>query len=988
MVHNPICSKSAKKAVVSVFLSSFIFIVGIASVDKTMYSKQTENIVIDNFLSISYQVTPIGCTGNNGAINITVTSGTPPYQFYWSNGATTEDLAGITMPETYTVTVSDASGLNSVTSIYVDYDPATLSLSYQVILSGCTGTIDLSTQNGASPFTFTWSNGNTTQDLINQPAGIYWVTVTDVLGCIRIKQAGIILPQLNTEIIPINVTNCTIPANGAADLTVTGGTIPYSYLWSNSYTSEDLQDVIQGTYFLTVTDFCGTTTTDTAIIGNPVPFTFSFITENPSCNNNYFGSISATVNNATAPLYYNWSNQASSENITDLTNGQYWLTVTDVYGCQGTSNAILSGLSQPVLSIEVSDSVICSGDVVHINATTNIISSYTVSQSTQTESTSGSGVDIQGENLVSGPYNIGFSFNYWGNTYDKFYIGSNGWIGFNAGPGGTMSDPWATVIVPDSTPTSPKNCIMACWRDWSPVTGQIKYASVGFAPDRKLIISYINVALNNCPTFHGTFQIILYEGSNNIRLNLINVNTCVQWNNGNGVMGLQNFYGTQAVTIPALNNTSWTALNTGFLFSPVFGPVVFQNGDSVINNQSIDVYPDSTTFFTAQCNSLCGATNAFVTVNVDSPPGLTAGNDTSICQGDSVVLFAGPGYDTYHWSTGANTQVIAVSPSYSQVYMVTGQINACIDSSTVQISVIPVPSLDLGPDQQICTGDILIVEIDPGLGFDSYLWSTGETAAGISLMPSANLTLSVVASNICVADTAEITVTVNNYLYFDLGNDTSVCDGTPVTLNTGPGFISYYWSTGATNQTITVTPQEETEYTVFTVGQCNYVWDTITITTVFHPVADFWFDAESSTFINTSLYFTYCTWKFGDGSPVSHDTNPVHVYSQPGAYYVYLYVENKCWHDFIIYRIEYFGIIENPDSKFIVFPNPVKDVLYGQLPGNISSIVIDDMTGKHIFSRNISGYLFSIDLSGLAPGVYLIKAVSDDILYVREIIRE
>jgi hypothetical protein len=110
-----------------------------------------------------------------------------------------------------------------------------------------------------------------------------------------------------------------------------------------------------------------------------------------------------------------------------------------------------------------------------------------------------------------GPFNIGFTFCFYGNTYTQFYIGSNGWVSFS--PGQSVS------FVPNAIPTAagatPKNCVMGPWTDWNPsISGVINYKTLGVAPCRRLVVTWNQVPMYSCTNLKGTFQIILYETTN------------------------------------------------------------------------------------------------------------------------------------------------------------------------------------------------------------------------------------------------------------------------------------------------------------------------------------------------------------------------------------------------------------------------------------------------------------------------------------------
>ena len=116
-----------------------------------------------------------------------------------------------------------------------------------------------------------------------------------------------------------------------------------------------------------------------------------------------------------------------------------------------------------------------------------------------------------GDDSQSGPYNIGFNFCFFGNTYTQFWIGSNGWISFSP----AQPNNFASLSIPNGALSVPKNCIMGPWQDWHPgIGGQIRYQSSGVAPCRKLTVSWIGVPMYSCTNLQGTFHIVIYESTN------------------------------------------------------------------------------------------------------------------------------------------------------------------------------------------------------------------------------------------------------------------------------------------------------------------------------------------------------------------------------------------------------------------------------------------------------------------------------------------
>jgi len=167
-----------------------------------------------------------------------------------------------------------------------------------------------------------------------------------------------------------------------------------------------------------------------------------------------------------------------------------------------------------------------------------------------------------------GPFNIGFTFCFYGNTYTQFYVGSNGWISFSP------NQPVTYTSAPIPSAGTPANSVMGAWQDWHPgIGGQIRYQVQGTAPCRKLVVSWISVPFFSCTTVNGTFHIVLYESTNVIEVHIQSKQFCA-WANGTATQGIQNANATQAVTTPGRNSSQWTANNDGRRWTPSGQPVL------------------------------------------------------------------------------------------------------------------------------------------------------------------------------------------------------------------------------------------------------------------------------------------------------------------------------------------------------------------------------------------------------------------------------
>ena len=240
-------------------------------------------------------------------------------------------------PGTYTITIEDINNCMVTSNFFIP--PSSLTVNSTLVNVLCngnaTGSIDLTVSGTAAPYTYLWSTGQTTQDLTNLQAGTYSVTVTDANGGTATTNATITQPQpLSLTTTSINIL-CHGNSTGDINLTPTGGTSPYTYLWSNGATGQDLLNLGAGIYSVTVTDANGCTATTNATITQPQsPLILSSIASNNVCFNGAAGSINLSPSGGTAPYMYAWSNGQTTQDVSGLVTGFYEVILTDANGCQ------------------------------------------------------------------------------------------------------------------------------------------------------------------------------------------------------------------------------------------------------------------------------------------------------------------------------------------------------------------------------------------------------------------------------------------------------------------------------------------------------------------------------------------------------------------------------------------------------------------------------------------------------------------------------
>jgi hypothetical protein len=270
----------------------------------------------------------------SGSAEVVVVDGVAPYAYLWSNGDTLATATNL-VAGSYSVIITDASGatlelFNEVTA------PIGMSITTEITDASCSGQSDgaitASITGGVPPYNTLWSNGATTENIDGLKGGYYLLTVTDASGCTA-KASAIVD---NTIFISINgkVTNASCTTDdGAIDVTVEGGTGPYTYSWTNGSEVEDLDGLSTGSYRITATDVNGCFAARTFSINKDNPLRLSSITTPTACVENNSGAIDLFVNGGAEPYTYEWSNGATTQDVDSLSSGAYTVKVTDQNGC-------------------------------------------------------------------------------------------------------------------------------------------------------------------------------------------------------------------------------------------------------------------------------------------------------------------------------------------------------------------------------------------------------------------------------------------------------------------------------------------------------------------------------------------------------------------------------------------------------------------------------------------------------------------------------
>lgn len=251
-------------------------------------------------------VSDVLCNGSNtGYLDLAPTGGTPGYTFDWGSGITTEDRSAVPAG-TYSVSIVDANGCSTVVNTTVT-EPTAISSNIIATNIDCngaaTGAIDILISGGVGPYSTAWSNGQSSEDLSGLTAGTYTVTIYDDNACVA--NTSVTLTENTSILIGSTTTDvaCNGSATGAIDITVTGGTAPYSFDWGGGITSEDQINLSAGSYTLAVTDVLGCNAILTTVITEPAAIVSSLtqtVCDSSTLNGQTFTTSGVFTQNLTA----------------------------------------------------------------------------------------------------------------------------------------------------------------------------------------------------------------------------------------------------------------------------------------------------------------------------------------------------------------------------------------------------------------------------------------------------------------------------------------------------------------------------------------------------------------------------------------------------------------------------------------------------------------------------------------------------------------
>jgi hypothetical protein len=929
-------------------------------------------------LIVEYSVNNVSVSGaKDGAIDLNIISGTPPYTFMWrrmdgqSYASSTEDISGLA-PGTYWVGIN-SSDPGQYLQYYINVQ--SLELSFEVsnvkINGGADGKISVTASKGIGPYNYTWThNGDSisnSQLIENLESGEYIVTVTDIYGLTATETVHVSEPDVWSIEYSINDVSSYNGSDGSIDITIIGGNPPFSYSWSNASTTEDISGLSAGVYKLIATDNVGLQLNQTIEIHDPLSISGTKLNNtihngangliNYTCHggyplldlaiykdgieyNTYFNldnnekltidnlksgvytaictdqnkqtatatyyitdpmvidissvelsgpesndaEINIEVTGGLPPYTFKWkknnTNYSNEQNLSNLSAGSYSLTVTDADGRTASEFKNIS-VYIPTVFLSGTGNICNDGSLATINMQFTGRPPWTVQLNDGINSFWLSNIttaNYEYNTNVPGVYSVT-------SVRDSLYFGTysgNATITENEIPTATISGGGsfcqgsgkATINI-DLTGESPWNITYG--------NGTLSYNLTGITTNHYEIKTSIpgvysisSVSDANCTgTFSGTAEIISKETP----LAIVS--------GGNGIC--EN--GGTAIVDVALSGTSpWNlTYSDGTNSYDVIG----------IDETSYQIQTTDTGMYSVthivDATGCAGVSMGNAEVSINPLPTATFNGGGTICENESQNLSinltgTGPWDITYtdgttssEISSWANqyTFTASVAGTYSVTSVSDANCQGTNYGNSAEIIINALPDLDLGIDRIITNGET--TTLDAGAGF-TYLWEPDlSTSRILDVSTAGDYSVTVTDQNNC-SNSDDISVSMLN-----LGSDISFCEGSSRQLDAGAGFKTYLWNNGSTDRYLTVNTAGR--YAVEVTNIQEYMnSDTIEVTVYPAPLIDLGPDLLTnigqSVTLDPGAGYSYI---WNDGS-----TEQQKVINEPGTYSVLASTEHGC----------------------------------------------------------------------------------------------
>ena len=931
-------------------------------------------------LNFTYQKVDDICSNNNGEITISASGGTSPYEFsinngVWQNSNQFLNLSYLSSP--FSVLVRDAQSCSTAiqsVDIFDAPDPQVTNVNNYgpACYNGFTGFIEITASSLSNPLSYSIDGGATFQNtntFSNLSSGSYSVLVEDVNGC-QTSWGNVLFtnpPELIISAVNMVTPLCYDSCNGQIDIVANGGSGNLSYsidggttfVGNNSFTNQ-----CPGLFNIAVQDDSSCITSSNNQLLEPTDIQTTLTVTHPQCIGSSNGQVDFQVSGGTAPYTVNWSGpQLPTSPITGLTDGTYFLVVTDANGCLDSNEIIIATISSfpaPIIDSIIIDTPLC------FQQSNGEISIYASGVGTPFSYDIGNSINTQNNhvfsNLSAGSYNVVVTdVNQCSSTSTPIQL----------------QNPAQLVLVPQIN-----NATCSYTNDGN-IDLTASYGGTG-----NLEFSIDGVSYQSSGLFQnilpGNYDLYVRDANGCIENSMgtylppypidiqatVTNPTCYGFNDGQIIFTITG--GTNPDTV------TWSGRpNAGYGTNPTLGSIPWGiNNNFITNNTLSNLSSINDTIWVIDSNGCRDSLEVTVldpnTAQIDN----LIINDV-LCHNDStgslhVLLQNSNSFiidlDTFHI---IQSDTMFINLPSDTGWVISFDTLGCRDS--VQFIIHNPPPLNIIPfnDTVICIGSVLTYNMNISGGTPNlnpppyyYYWDNTLQSNPFQLTPStsSNYNYYAIDRNGCSTDTLLLDVQLYPELSLSLSTYLdSICLGDSIEIEafatggSGTGY-SYNWTNGLSNDSIhSLTPSQTTTYNLTLDDDCSTptVSSSVTIEVVPLPLVDFTLDTTVGCFphevfltqMNTDTSLT-ALWIFGDGGSSTNFDTVYHVFNSVGTYNVSLTLTDD------------FGCSDVHIDLVEVFNYPTADFIYNPItPTKVNNAV----TFQNTSSNDVTNFYWLIE---------------------------
>jgi subtilisin-like proprotein convertase family protein len=993
-------------------------------------------------------VTPATCGNSSGAIDVSVFNGTAPYSYSWSNGATTQDINGLSSG-VFTLQISDNNGCALAHSVNVGSSAGTLeinliSIAHESCISGSgtngQGAIDINVTGSVAPYSYEWSDGSTTQDVSGLTDGVYSVIVTSSAGCSATQNFTILANGSNLSVQSAAITNETCGSGtGSISISMDPTSGPYNFSWSNGAISQNISGLVAGNYQLTVSNANGCQITQDYSVGNSSGSLLitSLNATNENCGDGT-GSIDLSIAGGNAPINYAWSNGTTTQDLVGLNEGSYTVLVTDVFGCSAQSTGLITNISNG-LSVQVTGVVneICGQANGAVNITSSAVGplNYLWSNGQTSEDitdleagtysvtiTDQDGCQVTTAAILSnetGTFGVSFS-----NVQSETCGNGQGFIDIQVSGTGPFTYSWSngaitqdlaglnsgayTVTIIDGTGCELTETYTVVNNNASQVSASLNVTNAFCNADNGAIDLQVNAGIqpfiytwNNGATSEdlgslspGNYSVTITDGAN-----------CQT--TASAFVGVQN--SDLSVTSVDVQNDFCNDQQGGFVVNTT-GTATEYYLDGIPQGSEFIFGLGSGTYLIEVSDNFGCTVSTTETIENDAFFNITETHINATCGNSngsinlSVQGGGGPGGFTYAWSNGATTQDLNNIPAGTYTVTVTGgggPGGGCADQLTIVITNnngFDV-SADITPDYCGEGSGSINQTVTDGSGM-TFLWSNGSTDEDLNNLAFGTYTCTVSETSGCSIVYSYNVGNLTNGTQFSTAAQNEVCGdemgSIDLTIIGGSGNFDILWSNSQTTEdlagltagTYTVTVTDQNDGCIL--GTTVQIINEVTVFDGYGIVTNATCATCTEGYVNIVLNWSNSyTYAWSNGATTQDISGLI-----PGTYSVTVTSAEGCDTTMTFVVLNTASVEELSEEEFSlhVYPNPAKGVfkLDVVLPSSgLAEVIVTDAMGKILERQDLvqSGTIQFSTIS-MSQGVYFVNLRYGDQNIMRRLIVE